>query len=416
MKVLYFDPKFLTPRHAAPTRAYSIARHLVDRGHEVTMVARDPRWLAVSPTAPPGLLARRERVDGIDVIWLRIPYEQRFSKGKRLVSYGAYTLAASAAALGLGRPDLVYASSTPLTSGVPGALASGLRGVPFVFELQDLWPAVPAALGYLTRRHELALAEWLERALYARSACIVVCSEAVVSALVRRGIPAEKLVLIPNFSDTELFRPDVRDEAFRAEHALDGKFVAVYAGAMGHSNGVHQLADAAAALKRVGDDDVRIVAVGDGSERGELERRVREEGLDNVLVLPPVSRGRVPGLVGASDLTLTIFAPHPALTLNSPNKFFDSLAAGRPVVVNVDGWLRRLVEENNAGVYVPAGDGAALAGALTELARDPARAREMGEKARTLAVREFARDLLADRLAATLENVAVRDGAGTRPR
>ena len=161
MKVLYFDPKFLTPRHAAPTRAYSIARHLVDRGHEVTMVARDPRWLAVGPTAPPGLLARRERVDGIDVIWLRIPYEQRFSKGKRLVSYAAYTLAASAAALGLGRPDLVYASSTPLTSGVPGAFASGLRDVPFVFELQDLWPAVPAALGYLTRRYELALAEWL---------------------------------------------------------------------------------------------------------------------------------------------------------------------------------------------------------------------------------------------------------------
>jgi glycosyltransferase involved in cell wall biosynthesis len=405
MRVLYFDPKFLTPRHAAPTRAYSIARRLVERGHEVTMVARDPRWLAVGPAGSPGLIGRRERVDGIDVTWLRIPYEQRFSKAKRLLSYGGYALAASAATPWLGRPDVVYASSTPLTSGVPGAFASRFRATPFVFELQDLWPAAPAALGYLEPGFELALAEWLERALYARSDRLVVCSEAVVAELVGRGIPPEKLVLVPNFSDTELFRPDKRDPRFRLDHGLDGMFVAAYAGAMGASNGVYQLVVAAAALKRAGENTVRILAVGDGSERGALEREVRKQRLDNVLVLPPVPREDVPGLIGAADVTLTIFAPHPALALNSPNKFFDSLAAGRPVVVNVDGWLRRLVEENDAGVYVPAGDGEALAGALSKLAAQPGRLRQMGANARALAEREFSRDLLADRVADTLEEV-----------
>jgi glycosyltransferase involved in cell wall biosynthesis len=406
MQVLYFDPKFLTPRHAAPTRAYSIARRLVERGHRVTMVARDPRWLAVAATAPPGLLSRREQVDGIDVVWLRIPYEQRYSKAKRLLSYGAYTLAASVASLALGRPDAVYASSTPLTSGVPGALASRLRGVPFVFELQDLWPAVPAALGYVRPGIELAVAEWVEGVLYDNAERLVVCSQAVVEALVARGIPAEKIVLAPNFSDTELFRPDLRDGGFRAGHGLEGKFVAVYAGAMGPSNGVHQLADAAAALKRAGDGSVRIVAVGDGSDKPALERRVRAEDLDNLLVLPPVPREDVPGLVGSSDVTLTVFAPNPALELNSPNKFFDSLAAGRPVVVNVNGWLRRLVEEDDAGVYVPGGDGEALARALRDLAGQDERVREMGANARALAEREFARDLLADRVAETLEDAA----------
>jgi glycosyltransferase involved in cell wall biosynthesis len=412
VKVLYFDPKFLTPRHAAPTRAYSIARQLVQRGHQVTMVARDPRWLAVGPTAPPGLLARRERVDGIDVIWMRIPYEQRFSKWMRLLSYGSYTLAASAAAVGLDRPDVVYASSTPLTSGVPGAFASRLRGVPFVFELQDLWPAVPAALGYLRGGFELALAEALERGLYASADRLVVCSEAVVTALVRRGVPREKILLVPNFSDTDLFQPGEQDGSFRKSHGLEGRFVAVYAGAMGASNGVYQLADAAAALKRRGADDVRIVAVGDGNERAALERRVADEGLDNVLVLPPVPRETMPELVGASDVTLTVFAPHPVLALNSPNKFFDSLAAGKPVVVNVDGWLRGLVEENDAGVYVPGGDAEALAAALADLAQRPERVRAMGENARALAVREFARDLLADRLAVTLEEIAAWNGGG----
>ena len=415
MKVLYFDPKFLTPRHAAPTRAYSIARHLVERGHEVTMVARDPRWLSVESTAPPGLLARRERVAGIDVIWMRIPYEQRFSKWQRLLSYGAYTAAASAAAVGLPRPDLVYASSTPLTSGIPGAFASRLRGVPFVFELQDLWPAAPAALGYLTSGIELAVAEALEKALYASSDRIVVCSEAVVTALVRRGIPREKLLLIPNFSDTELFTPDERDEGFRDSQGLNGKFLALYSGAMGATNGVHQLADAAAVLKERGEDRVTIVLVGDGNDRPELERRIAREGLDNVLVLPPQPREAMPKLVGACDVTLTVFAPHPALALNSPNKFFDSLAAGKPVVVNVDGWLRRLVEEHDAGVYVPAGDPKALADSLVDLAGRPDRLRAMGENARVLAVREFARDLLTDRLADDLERIAGQNGAGPAP-
>jgi glycosyltransferase involved in cell wall biosynthesis len=414
MKVLYFDPKFLTPRHAAPTRAYSIARRLVERGHEVTMVARDPRWLAIGESPPPGLLGRREHVDGIDVLWLRIPYEQRFSKRKRLLSYGAYSIAASVASLRLGKPDLVYASSTPLTSGVPGAFASRLRGVPFVFELQDLWPAVPAALGFLSPGRELALAEWLERSLYARSDRLVVCSAAVVSALAERGIPQDKLVLVPNFSDTDLFRPDKRDDDFRKSHGLDGRFVAVYAGAMGASNGVDQLADAAAALKRAGDQNIRIVVVGDGNEREALEQRVQREGLENILVLPPVPREDVPGLVGSADVTLTVFAPNPALALNSPNKFFDSLAAGRPIVVNVDGWLRRLIEDNEAGIYAPAGDGEALAEALQALSGDPERVRKMGDNARALAVREFARDLLTDRLAATLEEVAAANERGVR--
>jgi glycosyltransferase involved in cell wall biosynthesis len=115
--------------------------------------------------------------------------------------------------------------------------------------------------------------------------------------------------------------------------------------------------------------------------------------------------------VGACDVTLTVFAPHPVLALNAPNKFFDSLAAGKPVVVNVDGWLRRLVEENDAGVYVPGGDGDALAAALVALAREPERVRRMGVNARALAEREFARDLLTGRVATMLEDVA---RAGTR--
>ena len=415
MKVLYFDSKFLTPRHSSPVRAYSFARRLIEEGHEVTMVARDPSFLEVEPAGKrePGLVAR-ERVDDIDILWIKIPFRQRFSKSQRMLSYGAFTLGASIAAAVTGRPDVVYASSTPLTIGIPGVVASRLKGAPFVFELLDLWPAVPVGLGYLKRGREIAAAEWLERKLYDSAERVVVCSEAARDALLAQGVPADKLVLIPNMSDLELFRPGAADESFRARYGLEGKFVAVYAGGMGVANGVYQLADAAAALKRRGIDDVAIVALGRGSERPKLERHVAELGLENLLVLPPVARERIPGIIGAADVTLTVFAPYPVLETNSPNKFFDSLAAGKPVVVNLDGWWRRLVEENHAGVYVPAGDGDALAEALADLARRPELVREMGGNARALAEREFALDLLAERFVRTLEDAASRNGAAAR--
>jgi glycosyltransferase involved in cell wall biosynthesis len=412
MKVFYFDPKFVTPRNAGPTRAHAIARRLVERGHEVTMVGRDPRWLAVDPTKPPGFLGARERIDGIDVLWLRIPYEQRFAKGARMLSYAGYGVAATLAAAGLGRPDLVYASSSPLTAGIPAAVVSQLRRVPFVFELLDLWPAAPIALGHLNGRFEIAVAEWLERTLYAHADRIVVSSAAVHSTLLRRGFPAEQVLLVANFSETELFHPAAGNGDLRARNSLAGKFVALYAGAMGATNGVYQLADAAAVLRRRGEDRIVILAVGEGNQRQLLSERVRKEGLDNLVLLPPVPREELPALVAASDVTLTVFDPHPVLALNSPNKFFDSLAAGKPVVVNVDGWLRRLVEENSAGVYVPAGNAEALADRLVELSRDPGRVQTMGANARDLAEREFARDVLADRLVEHLEQLAERRGGG----
>jgi glycosyltransferase involved in cell wall biosynthesis len=292
-----------------------------------------------------------------------------------------------------------------LTIGIAGLVTARVKRAPFVFEIRDLWPAVPVALGALTSRPAIETAEWLERRLYQRAERIVVLSEGSREELRGRGVPEEKLVLIPNAADLDVFRPEVVDSGFRGRHGLGDRFIALYAGAMGRANGLDQLVDAADALRRWGDSRVTIVALGDGGERPRLEQRTRELGLDNLLFLPAVPKEELAGVVGAADVTLTIFAPHPILETNSPNKFFDSLAAGKPVVVNLGGWLRGLVEEHDAGVWVSPGNAEALAGALSALAANPSGVEQMGRNARSLAEREFGRDEMAERLAQTLEEV-----------
>ena len=404
MDVLYFHQYFATRRRSTATRSYELARRLVERGHSVTIVSRDTRMLECGRDGrPAGRVVAREQVDGIDVLYLNIPYANRYATPVRLASFTAFTVAASVAGALHRRPDVVFASSTPLTIGIAGLLTARAKRVPFVFEIRDLWPAVPVALGALKSGAAIGTAEWLERRLYQGAERIVVLSEGSREELKRRGIPDEKLVFIPNAADLDVFEPGVVDEGFRTRHALEGRFVALYAGAMGRANGLDQLVDAAEALRRWGDTRVTIVALGDGGERLRLEERVRELGLDNLLFLPPVPKQELAGVVGAADVTLTIFAPHPILETNSPNKFFDSLAAGKPVVVNLGGWLRSLVEEHDAGVWVRGGNAEALAGALSALAANPERVEQMGRNARGLAEREFGRAEMADRLARTLE-------------
>jgi glycosyltransferase involved in cell wall biosynthesis len=406
LDVLYFHQYFATRRRSTATRSYELARRLVDRGHSVTIVSRDTRMLESGrDVRAPGRVVAREQVDGIDVLYLNIPYANRYPTPVRLASFTAFTVAASVAGALHRRPDVVFASSTPLTIGIAGLLTARLKRAPFVFEIRDLWPAVPVALGALRSRPAIGSAEWLERRLYQGAERIVVLSEGSRDELRERGIPAEKLVLIPNAADLDVFRPDVVDSGFRASHGLEDRFVALYAGAMGRANGLDLLVDAAEALRRWGDTRVTIVALGDGVERPRLEERTRELGLDNLLFLPALPKEELAGVVGAADVTLTVFAPHPILETNSPNKFFDSLAAGKPAVVNLGGWLRRLVEEHDAGIWVPAGNAEALAGALSALAANPTRVEQMGRNARTLAEREFGRDEMADRLAQTLEEV-----------
>ena len=341
MDVLYFHQYFATRRRSTATRSYELARRLVERGHRVTIVSRDTRRLeAGREEQPAGRVVAREQVDGIDVLYLNVPYANRYPTAVRMASFTAFTIAASVAGALERKPDVVFASSTPLTIGIAGLATARAKRVPFVFEIRDLWPAVPVAMGALERGGDRG-AEWLERQLYEGPKRIVVLSEGSRAELSGAGFPDEKLVFIPNAADLDVFRPTSSTRAFAPATRSRIASSRSTPGRWARRTGSTSSSTPPATLRRLGRR-----ASGDRRARRRRRAPAARGAGGRARARQPALPAAVPkeelaGIVGAADVTLTIFAPHPILETNSPNKFFDSLAAGKPVVVNLDGWLRR---------------------------------------------------------------------------
>jgi glycosyltransferase involved in cell wall biosynthesis len=234
--------------------------------------------------------------------------------------------------------------------------------------------------------------EWL--AYRASDACIGL-SPGIVAGVRRRAKANHPIALIPNGADLELFRP-----GRRAELRLDGvgptDFVAAFTGAHGVANGLDAVLDAAAVLRKQGRSNIKLAFIGDGGVKNRLVERARREGLDNCLFFPPIRKLLLAELTGRLDCGLMILANVPAFYYGtSPNKFFDYLAAGLPIVNNYPGWLADLIQQNGCGVTVAPDDPSALAAALAALANSPDQRRQMGARARQFAEREFAREKLA---------------------
>jgi glycosyltransferase involved in cell wall biosynthesis len=363
--------------------------------------------------APVGGGASRTRVDGIDVVQVSAGYQNYMDATKvsyrgRLGGFVRFAFAATRAARGVERPDVIYATSPPLTMALPAIAASRHHGAPFVFEVRDLWPEAPIQMGALSNPLAVRAARALERFVYRRAAHVVALSPGMRDGVIAAGKPAGQVSLIPNASDLELFSPAVDGAAARERLGLGGRFTCTYFGTMGEANDLTQVIAAAALLRERGEDGVAFVLHGDGKRRKALEEQARE--LDNVVFSDPIpDKHAIAEIAAASDACMTIYKDVPILYTCSPNKLFDTFAAGRAAIVNTPGWLTELVEENEAGVAVRPADPVDLADKVAFLRDNPKLVRRFGENGRRLAEAEFDRD----RLAARLEQVLERAVAGT---
>ena len=244
----------------------------------------------------------------------------------------------------------------------------------------------------------------MERFLYRHADLLVVNSPGFIAHVRQRG--ARQVELVPNGADPEMFDPAARGDDFRHAHHLDGRFVVLYAGAHGMSNDLTVVLQAAATLPE--ESPVSVVLLGDGKEKPALLAQAAELGLKNVHFVPPVPKQEMAQALAAADACLAILKPIDLYKTVYPNKVFDYMAAGRPVILAIDGVMREVVEGAGAGVFVPPGDPQALASAMLELASQPQRCKDMGMRGRQVVETRFSRLELANRLEEILEGLAHR--------
>lgn len=393
MHVLYFHQHFSTPKGSAGTRSYEMAQALIRAGHSVTMVCGSYAQGNTGLRAPFVKGRRRGEVDGIDVIEFNLNYGNQLGFAQRVRVFAKFALGSVGVALR--EPvDVVFATTTPLTAGIPGIFARWLRRKPFVFEVRDLWPELPKAMGVVTNPVLLWMMSLLEWLSYRSADRLIGLSPGIVGGIAERGVDKLRIAMVPNGCDIELFAEP--EEAWRPDGVRDDQLLAIFTGTHGPANGLDAILSAAAELKKRGRDDIRIALVGQGREKAALQSRAHREGLSNVLFLEPVQKTRLAGLMSGADLGLQVLRNVPAFYYGtSPNKFFDYISAGLPVLNNYPGWLAELISEHDCGYAVPPDDQVAFADALIAASDDRERLRQKGNRARVLAENSFSRTTLS---------------------
>lgn len=405
MKVIYFHQHFTTPALGGATRSYEFAKRLIARGHEVTMVCGEMAKLNLPPAREKGIF--RGNVDGIDVIQVALPYSNNDGIMKRAFTFVKFAWKGVRLAL-TERYDLLFATSTPLTAGIPGIVAKLFRHKPFVFEVRDLWPELPRALGMKNPflLGGMGILEWLS--YRCANACIGL-SPGICEGIRKKSQKGKNVVMIPNGCDLELFKP-----GSRADLDLEGikptDKVAIFTGAHGIANGLDSVLDMASVLKKKERDDIKCVFIGEGRVKEALKERCEKENLDNCFFFDPVPKTRLNRIVSSADIGMMVLANVPAFYYGtSPNKFFDYISSGLPVVNNYPGWLAGLIKENECGEVVPPGNAEVFATAVIRLADDVGLREKCGRNARLLAKKSFDREKLAGQFVEFLEMVNARE-------
>jgi glycosyltransferase involved in cell wall biosynthesis len=401
MHILIIHQAFAALDEAGGTRHHELARYLVNRGHRVTIIASPVSYLTGKTRSGRSKWVERQEVQpGITI--LRSYTYPAFHKSFVHRVFGFFSFMVSSFIVGLSVPqvDLVWGTSPPIFQAVTAWLIARLKRVPFLFEVRDLWPAFAIAVGVLRNPLLVRATLWLERFLYQRADRVMVNSPGFIEHVRRRG--ARWIELVPNGADPEMFNPDDCGLAFRTRYHLEDRFVILYAGAHGMSNDLGMALEAAGQLRG---SQICFVFVGDGKEKASLQAQAAAMQLDNVLFLPAVPKDEISQVMSAADACLAILKPLELYKTTYPNKVFDYMAAGRPVLLAIDGVIRQVVEAADAGLAVPPGNAAALAQAAAQLASDPQRARAMGSAGRSYIVRHFSREILAEKLALLLEDM-----------
>ncbi|MBC1936340.1 glycosyltransferase family 4 protein [Listeria grandensis] len=331
MKIVYIHQYF--NKDKSSTRSYEIAKHLVAKGHQVTMITGNDV----------------ASCDGIHIISTKTPYNQEYGYIRRMFSFLLFMLKSFIYAIREKNVDLIYATSTPLTVGLVGKWVSQCRKITLIFEVRDLWPDVPIKLGIIKNKLLVKLLYCLEASIYEQASKIIALSDGMKQDLIEKDIAAEKIDVITNFADIDGFKTVSKEEQtsiLTKYPILQNKFICLYAGTLGYVNHVEYVLKLAKLTKNT---EIIYAIVGKGKEKEQLVQAAREQELHNVIFVDEVSKRIAMSWMKLSDIGMCFVRDAEVLDRNSQNKLFDFWAAGKPTLINYKGWQDKVMRDGSAG-------------------------------------------------------------------
>jgi glycosyltransferase involved in cell wall biosynthesis len=386
VKVVILHQHFNTPATGGGIRSWYLATALIEKGIEVAVI-----------TTHNENTYQRHNVDGIDVHYLPIAYDNKFDFRARSVSFLKYVWQAVALMEKLKEAQLVYAISVPLTVGLAAIRIRKKFNIPFVFEVGDLWPEAPIQLGFINNfffKHSLYL---LEKEIYKKAEVIIALSPAIKEAIALK-MKAKKIVVIPNMADCEFFHPEEKNVLLEDRFNVSGKFVVSYIGAIGFANGLDYFLECANASRK-NSLPIKFIFCGDGALRERLQGYATKLKLDNLSFISFQNREGVKKIMNITDAAFVCYKRIAVLETGSPNKYFDGLASGKLMIINFGGWIRADIEENKCGFYANPNDPMDFVNQIKTFVEDPDLLKQYQQSARSLAERKYSRERLSKEFA-----------------
>ena len=392
--ILYIHQYFKTPKEPGGTRSYWLAQALIKNGYNVTM-------LTSTNTIKNNV--EKTIIDGINVIYLKVAYNQDMSIIKRLFSFSIFMFKSTYYAFLQKNIDLVFATSTPLSVGFPALIIKKVKKIPYIFEVRDLWPEVPIQMGAIKNKIIKKLLIWLEKLIYKNAKHIIALSPGMAKGVLKHE-SALKVSMIPNMSKIDSFWPREKDFNLMKRLGLNIKsFKLIHFGSLGKANGAFTIIESAKLLKN--NNNIEFIFIGGGSTEHELKDLCAKYNLKNVYFLGEFPMDKTSKIVNFCDVSIISFLDLPILSTNSPNKLFDSLSAGKPIIVNSAGWTKDLVEKHSCGFYVNPNYPVELVNKVLQLKERSNTMKIMSENGRLLAETVYDKSILCNEFLKVINKV-----------
>jgi len=405
MDILFLADNFPPERNAQASRVYERARYWVRWGHRVTVITCAPNF--PEGRLYPGYANKWHQVSelgGVRVVRVKTFIAPNAGVALRVLDFLSFMTSGFCAGLFQKRPDLVVPTSPQFFVAIAGWALAAVRRIPFVLEVADLWPESIVAVGAMKRNMALRWLEKLELFLYRRAARIVAVTSGLKHDMVQRGVPAEKIDVVRNGVDLEMYGPRPKDLSFARQWGLaEDHLVVGYIGTHGMAHALSNVLAAAEACK----GNVRFLFVGAGAERERLVAEAKRRSLDNVIFVPAQPKEQVPAFWSLCDVALVHLKNTPLFKSALPAKMFEAMGMGLPIMLACpEGEASELVRREGAGIWAPPEDPGALAQAIQLLNDNRSLLGQLAEGSKAAAPR-YSRERQAREMLASLQ-VALR--------